>query len=332
MWNRSVNFVFCYFIGDNTAATLNDSKPHPPNHSFSAQLWHFLVHMRWHYQVFILSAGFLLGGVFQEELHWLGFGLQFLNVHLLLFGGATAYNSFWDRDAGPIGGLKHPPVMEAWMWPVSLMAMAVGLLLALPEGPLYVGVFSISMLFFWLYSTPLTRWKGHPLKSLVAIGLSTGTNSFLLGYMAAGPAEPGWRELAAAFGVALTLLSLYPVSQLFQMREDSLRGDTTFAVRYGRKGVYRFYGISYPVGILTLMATLETLSLQLSAIFGAVSLAAGYWIWTRLRALKGYGREYDAVMRIKYGASLSFVFFILICLLIRHTAVGINWGLDVLFK
>jgi hypothetical protein len=69
----------------------------------------FVTHLRWHYQVLILPAGYLLGGLYQPELNFERFALQFLNVHLLLNGGVTAYNSFWDKDEGPIGGLSRPP-------------------------------------------------------------------------------------------------------------------------------------------------------------------------------------------------------------------------------
>ena len=40
--------------------------------------------------------------------------IGFLSVHILLFGGVTVYNSYWDKDTGPIGGLRAPPPLAPW--------------------------------------------------------------------------------------------------------------------------------------------------------------------------------------------------------------------------
>lgn len=56
------------------------------------------MHLRWHYQLVTVSGAYLLGGLYQSELDVTSFVLQFVNVHLLLLGGATVYNSYWDRD------------------------------------------------------------------------------------------------------------------------------------------------------------------------------------------------------------------------------------------
>ena len=176
--------------------------------------------------------------------------LQFANVHLLLFGGATAYNSYWDKDEGPIGGLKNPPPMKQWMWFISILMQAVGLLIAIPAGNVFVGIYALSMLLFWLYSTPHARWKAHPVKSLIAIGISTGTNSLLLGYLASGMNIINAHILLASLGVALIILSLYPISQLYQLLDDQKRGDMTFAIKFGFTGVYNFFVIAFSFGVL----------------------------------------------------------------------------------
>src|SRR6056297_121117 len=120
------------------------SNPESPKIHIARQLWHFILHLRWHYQLFILSGGFLLGGFLSVNLDISSFLLQFANVHLLLFGGATAYNSFWDKDSGPVGGLKNPPPMTQWMWLASLLLQMVGLMIAIPQGSLFVSVYALS--------------------------------------------------------------------------------------------------------------------------------------------------------------------------------------------
>jgi 4-hydroxybenzoate polyprenyltransferase len=284
--------------------------------SITLQLWHFFLHLRLHYQFFILSGGYLLASLFVEDLnsqYW----LQFLNVHVLLFGGATAYNSYWDKDEGPIGGLKSPPEMTRWMWMVSLGMQFIGLGWAYLVGLDYAIVYLVSLILFWLYSTPHARWKGHPWLSMLAIGISTGTNSFLMGYLAASGNTLGFEQGIIALGVACVILSLYPASQVFQYKEDQKRGDRTFAMEYGLKGVRVLYSVLFPSGVLIISWMLYLQSQVIGMLFFFASIPAFVYISYVLWRLEGKEEEYEKVMRIKFLASFSFVVFILSVLLVK---------------
>ena len=278
---------------------------------------HFCLHLRWHYQVLILSGGFLLGGLLSGVHAPADFLYHFLVIHLLLFGGATVYNSYWDKDEGPIGGLRRPPKLASWTRPASLALQLGGLVLSLPLGWFYLLFYLFSMLMFWLYSHPVYRWKGHPLLSLVAIGVSTGTNSLIFGYLAAGSR---WDPLILipAFGVAFVMLSLYPVSQVYQRHEDERRGDRTFAVAFGSRAVYRFFVLSYVSGIILVTFGFYIFQPWLTAVFPAVAVVAGGVTALLLRFLKGDPSEYQTVMRVKYTMSLMFVLFLLTAMVIHH--------------
>lgn len=277
----------------------------------------FIIHLRLHYQFFILSGGYLLGGLLSIDPDWTQYGMQFINVHVLLFGGATAFNSYWDKDEGPIGGLKNPPKMEYWMRNASVILQIAGLLWAIHAGLFFTLVYASSMLFFWLYSTPLARWKGRPVLSLVAIGISTGTNSTILGALAAGT-DVSWILILAGFGTALVMLSLYPVSQIYQTDEDLARGDLTFAIYYGLAGIRRFFSVAFLTGIAAVSTALFFAEPFTAYTFGGL----GFLVWIVLLAwifsLKGNIAEYDQVMKIKLTASVSFVIFLVTALLLEH--------------
>ncbi|HKK45351.1 MAG TPA: UbiA family prenyltransferase [Balneolaceae bacterium] len=297
------------------------------------QVWHFVLHLRWHYQLFILSGGFILGGFLSPVLHFQWFIIQFLNVQLLLFGGATAYNSYWDRDIGPIGGLKHPPKMTRWMWAASLIIQMLGLLLAIPLGRLFLSFYALSMLLFWLYSSPIARWKGRPLKSLLAIGISTGFDSVLLGYLAAGNRTIPVFILIAGVGVAFLLLSLYPISQIYQREEDTRRGDQTFTLQYGTTVVFRFFELSFLGGLVLITIVIIHLHTLLGILFGAIGLITGLIVRSNVKTLTAGKEDYSKVMRIKYGTSMAFVVFLLIGLIIKHSAInGISSVIHLLLK
>ncbi len=285
------------------------------------EIKHFLLHLRLHYQFFILSGGYLLGGLLADAMNTTQFWLQFLNVHVLLFGGATAYNSYWDKDEGPIGGLKHPPRMTQWMHPASLLMMAAGWTWSLQIDWHYFFIYGVSLLLFWLYSTPHARWKGDPLLSLVAIGFSTGTNSVLLGFWAAGGlfSVP---ILFAIVGAALILLSMYPVSQIYQYEEDQKRGDITFFGRYGLMGVKKFFTFSFTFGLILVSAGLFGIYPYPAILFFILGLCSFFILKGFISKLKGLKKEYKNVMKIKFFASLSFVLFLLISCFIRYEWIG----------
>src|SRR5262249_27029928 len=131
----------------------------PPAMTRAAEIKSFIIHLRWHYQIFILPAGYLLGGLYAAHLDLRTFLLQFLNVHLLLNGGVTAYNSFFDEDEGPIGGLEHPPKLAPWTHWASVAVQLVGLGFALSLGAVYIAIYMSTMGLSVLYSSRRFRWK-----------------------------------------------------------------------------------------------------------------------------------------------------------------------------
>ncbi len=271
-----------------------------------------------------------MGALFVEDVSWSNYLEQFLVVHILLFGGATAYNSYWDRDEGPIGGIKSPPRMYKWMWMASLAMQFSGYFFILDEGWLYFLIYTFSFLLFWVYSSPLFRWKSRPLLSLVAIGFSTGTNSFLMGYLAAGGYIDSYWLLLTSVGVAFILLSLYPVSQIFQLEEDRDRGDRTFAVQFGLRGVRLFYANAFLTGVLLVTLGLSAYYRLPALIFGTLSLLSFLFILRLILNLRGAEEEYPLVMKIKFTASFSFVAFIIGMIVLKYQETGIRW-LDQLF-
>jgi hypothetical protein len=285
-------------------------------------LRNFVIHLRLHYQFFILSAPFLFGGLLASTIDWPMFVWQFLNVHILLFGGATAFNSYWDRDEGPIGGLRHPPKMAAWMRPASIALQGVGLMGATIAGPRFAFVYAASILLFWLYSSPVARWKGRPIRSLIAIGLSTGTCALLLGKLAAETSPLVPSDFVASVGAALTLLSLYPVSQLYQLDADRRRGDQTFALAFGLRGVERSFVGFFLLGVGTLTFVMIRHGFQwLPAAFAMVGAVTGLVVWHRLSKLQGISEEYTPIMWLKYATSAAFVAFLACAILLRQLAI-----------
>ena len=106
---------------------------------------------------------------------------------------------------------------------------------------------------------------------------------------------------------------MYPFSQAYQIAEDRRRGDVTFAVRYGTKGIKRSYLTLFLPGILLLSYSLKfSLSLALLSLLGG--LIAYFLIWQTVKNMTGNKNEYRKVMRTKYLGGLAFTAIVLIFL------------------
>jgi 1,4-dihydroxy-2-naphthoate octaprenyltransferase len=202
------------------------------------------VHLRLHYQLVFLSPlfawGFALGG---GAFSWRA-GLGFVAFHVFLYGGITAYNSYYDRDEGPVGGLRKPPPVTPALLGFSvgmqLMGLALSVVVAWPLALLYAVVMLLSV----AYSHPAFRWKARPLLSIVVVAFGQGGIGFGAGWLcAATPVLPLWSSLDGLLGLAAAILlttGFYPLSQLYQLDEDRKRGDFTFSVVFGPKVAFRF--------------------------------------------------------------------------------------------
>jgi hypothetical protein len=271
----------------------------------------FLSHLRLRYNFLILSGAFLSGAVFAGGvLRFQSFLVQFLSVHILLFGGVTVYNSYWDKDTGPIGGLRAPPPLAPWTLAASWLLQIAGLLLAASVSAASAAVYAVSMGSFWLYSGPRWRWKGRPWLSLAVIGAGTGMGGFLLGYLCDGRATVTPECLAAALGVSCLIASLFPLSQVYQVEEDLGRKDVTFAAKYGLPGVRRVFGALFPLGVVLLSASMAAFDARLGGSFLILGAASGLWVWRRMAGLRMAADEYGKVMAVKYVASGLFAVFL----------------------
>lgn len=277
-----------------------------------------LIHLRLHYQI-LLAPIFLWGYFLAVGAHgpqpdgkfWLGF----LAFHLFLFGGATAYNSYYDRDEGPVGGLAKPSPVDPALLPFSLLMQVIGAGLAIAVNLLFLTFYLIIFLLSVAYSHPSIRLKGKPLGSLWVIGLGQGVFTGLAGYVIAKPdlwAITGvtWLGISA---VTLITVGFYPLTQIYQIEEDLARGDLTFTAWAGPQPSFRFaIGVQSVAAALLVGVIWHLLglwqALLVALFYGSLLVAIAQWasVFDNERVLDNYRR----VMRINMLTSLGFLGFI----------------------
>lgn len=182
----------------------------------------------------IMSAHFLLGSLLA-----LGSGLPmgaallgWLVFVALMNGGTLAINSAYDQDEGDIGYLKAPPRPPEHLLLFSGLllgaATLLGFLLPLPFALINLACVAMSL----LYSVPPVRLKARAGWDLLINCLGFGMLTPLAGWALTG--RPFGRAiLLATTGFAFLFATLYPMTQIYQVAEDSRRGDLTLVIRVG---------------------------------------------------------------------------------------------------
>lgn len=273
-----------------------------------------LVHLRLNYQLLLapifLWGYFLAGG--QPDGH---FWLAFLAFHVCLYGGITAYNSYYDRDEGPVGGLVKPPPVSQALLPFSLAIQGVGILLAAMVNFSFLAIYLAIFVMGIAYSYPAIRWKSRPLAGLATVAVGQGVLACLGGWVTAKPDLLSLDGVAWLGVLAVTFITagFYPLTQIYQIDEDLARGDFTFAVWAGPRGAFTFALVCQGGAAVMLVMLLARLLSPLEALlvglfYGLLLLAIAQWARTfdSSHILGNYRR----VMSLNQLSSYGFLAFI----------------------
>jgi 4-hydroxybenzoate polyprenyltransferase len=196
----------------------------------------YVRHLRLNFNVLLSPIYFwgvlLAGGTLRSVDFW----LAYVTLHIFLYGGTTAFNSYYDKDEGPIGGMLKPPQVDRGLLGFSLIVQGLGLLLALLVNWAFVLAWLLLFIVASAYSHPLVRLKAQPLLALLAVAIGQGAIGFAAGWLVV---SPDWATLFTLPGhlgmlsTALIVSGLYIITQSYQTKEDRARGDKTVPVLFG---------------------------------------------------------------------------------------------------
>jgi len=180
--------------------------------------------------------------------------IAFVVLHIFIYPASNGYNSYFDKDEGSIGGLKHPPKVTKDLYWTALLFDIIGILLAI-----LVNIWFALMVFIYgmiskAYSHPKIRLKKYPIISWLTVGLFQGTFTYLMSISALtdGGFEI-WLQPSVYIPAGLSTLLLmgsYPMTQIYQHEEDRERGDITISLLAGIKGTFYTTAIMFAVSMV----------------------------------------------------------------------------------
>lgn len=168
----------------------------------------------------------------------------FVILHFLIYPASNAFNSYFDRDEGPIGGLEKPPPVQRNLYWTALCFDGVAVLLA---WLMVTEVFAITCLAYILvsraYSHPWIRLKRYAILSWLVVAFFQGGFTYGAVWQAIGGEAPTTLfqqpMVLLAMGLATSnLLGFYPMTQIYQHEEDAQRGDQTISRMVGIRGTF----------------------------------------------------------------------------------------------
>lgn len=174
---------------------------------------------------------------------------SFLILHLLVYPASNAFNSYFDKDEGPIGGIEKPLPVNLQLYFVANSLDFVALLLAIIFCSL---PFALAILIYILiskaYSHPSIRLKKYPFLSWAIVGFFQGAFVYLAVYQLISDSSAAFVDKLTWFPALLASLNLwafYPITQIYQHDEDAKRGDITMSLKLGIRGTFVFTGILF---------------------------------------------------------------------------------------
>lgn len=188
------------------------------------------IHARWPIQSYVV-AGFLLGLLLALVPLSLTTLWAFFSW-LLLCIGLTIFNSYYDKDEAPVGGMVHPPkVTEGLFWG-SLITQMIALAIAAFIGRTFFLLALFMYVVFFLYSHRMFRFKSNGYAAVFLNGLLGATTILAAASLGGSLLRP--EILCGAATAFFFKNSVYTMMQVHQIEEDTVRGDRSIAVMFGR--------------------------------------------------------------------------------------------------
>jgi len=189
---------------------------------------------------------------FIQNIHIINAVLIFFIIHILVYPSSNGYNSYMDRDTTSIGGIKKPlqPTNQLLVFTVIMDVLAV--VLSLVISPVTAVCIFIYIMFSRLYSYRKIRLKQYAIIGYFVVILNQGGLIFFTVFSAVN------KDAGAAFpwiGIVCSILLIggfYPITQIYQHKEDAADNVNTISMLLGKKGTFIFCGVIYLAAFILL--------------------------------------------------------------------------------
>jgi 1,4-dihydroxy-2-naphthoate polyprenyltransferase len=275
-----------------------------------------IIHLRFQFSLLLMPV-FLLAISQSESRNYAHLFIIGLILHVLVYPSSNGFNSLMDDDKGSIGGVKFPPKVPSSMIYVTVIMDVLSLLITAMIFDLSIFLLLLSyVLASRAYSHRSIRLKKYPIIGFLVVTIFQGPVIYLITKLAMDDSFK--LDLTQIMLMMISFLVIgagYPLSQIYQHRQDEEDGVKTISMLLGIKGTFIFSGcLFFLQGLIIvyyfLMVKHDHFSLYLFLLcLAPVFVLFNQWM---LKTFKDVSHaDYDHTMKMNMLGSLCInIFFI----------------------
>lgn len=181
--------------------------------------------------------------------------LVFIILHVLVYPSSNGYNSYMDRDSGPIGLIQNPLLPTRQLFYITILLDTVAIILSLLISYYFTAAVIIYILASRAYSYRGIRLKKYPVAGYLTVITCQGALVFFASYHGCSIDKPLEVPLLPMIISSLLIGGYYPLTQVFQHEEDRKDGVKTISMVLGKKQTFIFCGIVFAIATLCMYLT-----------------------------------------------------------------------------
>lgn len=233
--------------------------------------------------------------------------LVFCILHVLVYPASNGYNSYMDRDTDSIGGVENPQQPTRQLFHVTVGMDILACLLSLLISPLFCIGLITYIVASRAYSFRGIRLKQYPVIGYLTVVIFQGAVTFFLVMHGSSTSLTTDVPIPAMIVASLLIGGFYPLTQIYQHRQDQEDGVTSISMLLGYRGTFIFTAIIYALamGILAfyLFSTLQETGFFILQIFFVPILV--YFIhWFRTVTKNTAAADFKHTMKMNLLASI----------------------------
>lgn len=265
-----------------------------------------LLHLRFLFSLFLMPVyWFALSQA--HTIHIANAVLIFIVLHALVYPASNGYNSYMDQDTESIGGIEKPvPVPRQMLYVTYIMdalALAASLFIHLHVATLLL----IYIIASRLYSNRRVRLKKYAITGYLTVVICQGALVYCIVICSVDAAASMNHTWMPPMIASLLIGGTYPLTQVYQHKQDKKDGVTTISYLLGIKGTFVFCAVMLLLAALALSYYFVT-SNQLTSLFiyFTAMLPVGIYFtkWFIMVDKDVLNANYKNLMKMNYVASV----------------------------
>ena len=207
--------------------------------------------LRFHFSLFLMPVyWFALSQA--EEINTGNAILVFIILHLLVYPSSNGYNSYMDRDTGSIGGIKNPQAPTRQLFYVTIAMDILALLLGLFISSWFTAGVLAFILASRAYSYRGIRLKKYPVTGYLTVIIFQGGLVYWMVSHGCSSGKIFTQSWSAMLGASLLIGAFYPLTQIYQHRQDKEDGVLSISAWLGYRGTFVFSALVFTLSMISL--------------------------------------------------------------------------------